>query len=62
VPPPLADFTPPTKQEIIKLFDDNGYNEKSASRAYETFDSYGWPSDWEEKMKHKYFRDENKQR
>lgn len=62
-------FTPPTIQEVILYFSENGYSEKSAIKAFNYYDVAEWIDskgnkikNWKQKMQGVWFKTENEER
>jgi hypothetical protein len=63
----LKRFTPPTVEDLIKYFAENGYTESSARKAYSFYSTANWHDSngkkvksWKQKMLTVWFKDENK--
>jgi hypothetical protein len=60
-------FTPPSEQEMIDYFVENGYSASLASRAFKGYAAADWKDSqgskiksWKQKSQHVWFREENK--
>ncbi len=61
------EFTPPTQEEIIAYFTENGYTKQAALKAFQYYESAKWKDskgsqvkNWKQKMIGVWFKDENK--
>lgn len=59
-------FTPPSLPEVEAFFDERGYSQEAARRAYEGYSVAGWKDSrgkpvisWKQKMIHVWFKQEN---
>lgn len=62
-------FTPPTLFEVQKYFDEKGYSQTAANKAYEYYSTAGWKDskgnkikNWKQKMIGVWFRPENEKK
>jgi hypothetical protein len=60
-------FVPPTIDEVKQFFEENGYKESEAKRAFEYYSESGWVDskenkvkNWKQKMRGVWFKEENK--
>lgn len=60
-------FTPPTLEMVLTYFEEKGYTEQSAKKAYEYYSVANWKDskgnqvkNWKQKMQGVWFKDENK--
>ena len=60
-------FTPPTLEQVIAYFDENGYTAEHATRAFNYYDSAEWTDskgnavkNWKQKMQANWFKEEGK--
>lgn len=60
-------FSPPTLDEVLKYFDQNGYTEKAANTAFQYYHTAGWVDskgnkvlNWKQKMISVWFKDEHR--
>jgi predicted adenine nucleotide alpha hydrolase (AANH) superfamily ATPase len=60
-------FIPPTEQEVIQYFLDNGYTQESGIKAFRYYSAGNWKDsegkpvkNWKQKMQGVWFKDENK--
>jgi len=61
-------FTPPTQQEVVDYFRENGYTEKAGIKAFNYYNVADWidskgskVKNWKQKMQSVWFKDENKE-
>ena len=61
-------FIPPTIDEVKEYFNENGYSEQSATKAFNYYDIANWYDskgsaikNWKQKMQMVWFKDENKE-
>lgn len=64
----VKSFTPPTLDEVVSFFRENGFTEKSGEKAYKYYDVADWVDskgakvkNWKQKMHAVWFKDENKE-
>ena len=60
-------FIPPTPEEVVSYFSENGYTEYAAKKAFAYYDTASWHDskgnkvkNWKQKMQAVWFKDENK--
>lgn len=62
-------FIPPTLEDVLSYFDENGYSREVANKAYHYYNNLGWKNskgnqviNWKNTMLNNWFKDENKKK